>query len=96
MDMKLLGVPLYFWGVICLAVATVWIFVWPNRAAARAGLRFFILRWFHTLVWLLLALAAFMAGFNILGGVGTAQPVALLSLLVYLVFMFAVVTSRPK
>ncbi len=94
--MKLLGVPLPIWGVVCLAVAAVWLFVWPRQKAAATGVRFFILRWFHAVVWLLLAAAAFIAGFNVLGGVNTAQPVAWLSLLTYLIFMLTFATAKSE
>lgn len=94
--MNFIGIPFSIWGMICLAVAAVWVFVWPSKTTVTAGPRFFILRWFHSIVWLLLAAAAFMAGFDILGGIATAQLVALLSLFTYLVFMFTVATARRK
>lgn len=94
--MNLIGVPLPIWGLICLAVAAVWVFVWPSKTTVTAGLRFFILRWFHAIVWLLLAAAAFIVGFDILGGVATARLVALLSLFTYLAFMLTVATARRK
>lgn len=91
--MEFLGVPLVVWGSLCLVLTAVWAFVWP-RHRALIGIRFIIVRWFHALTWLLLAIAAFVAGFDILGGVNTAKPIALLSLLVYLVFMGALATSK--
>jgi len=95
METKFLGIPLALWGLVCLGLAVVWIFVWPSdKAVAPDTLHYFILRWFHALTWLLLALAAFVAGFNILGGETTARGVALLSLLTYLTFMVTSVTSK--
>ena len=94
MKTKLWGVPLVVWGVICLALAILWIVVWPSdKAVAEDGLRFFILRWFHALTWLLLALSALIAAFNRLGGVRTAKVMAYLSLPVYLIFLAAFITS---
>jgi hypothetical protein len=93
--MKLLGIPLAIWGIVCLVVAVIWVFVWPsNKRVAPNGLPHFILRWFHALVWLFLATAAFIAGFDILGGANTAQLVALLALLTYLVFMATLVVTK--
>lgn len=93
--MRLLGIPLAAWGVICLVVAVVWAFAWPaNRNVASGSLPYFILRWGHALVWLFLAAAAFIAGFNILGGADTAQFIALLALLAYLVFMATLVATK--
>lgn len=93
--MQFFGVPLPIWGVVCLAIAAVWVFIWPSKTTATAGLRFFILRWFHSIVWLLLAAAAFAAGFNILGA-AAARSIALLSLFTYLAFLFTVATARRK
>ncbi len=91
MDAKLLGVPLAVWGALCLVLTAIWVMVWPHEKAATAdGLRFFILRWFHALVWLLLAIAAF----DVLGGAATARIVAFLSLITYLVFVVTFATSR--
>ena len=95
MDARLLGVPLIIWGALCLVLTAVWVVVWPHdKATAVDGLRFFILRWFHALVWLLLAIAAFIAAFNLLGGASTARIVAFLALISYLVFMVTFITSR--
>jgi hypothetical protein len=92
---KLWGVPNLVWGGVCLVLAIVWVIVWPSdKVAAGAVLRFFILRWFHALTWLLLALAAFIAAFKLFGGDGTARLVAFLSLPVYLIFLITFVTSR--
>jgi hypothetical protein len=95
MAQNFLGLPLLLWGVICLAMTVVWIFVWPkDRANSAHPVRYFIIRWFHAFVWLFLAAAAFIAGFNILGG-GAAQPVALLSLITYITFLITLSTT-PK
>ena len=51
-------------------------------------------RWFHALTWLLLATAAFLTGFKVLAQI--AQPIALLSLLVYIIFMVTLFTSQPR
>lgn len=95
MQSKFLGLPFVVWGAICLVLAVVWIVFWPSdKAVATEGLRFVILRWFHALVWLLLAIAAFLAASNVLGGLPTARIIALLSLITYLVFIGTVITIR--
>lgn len=94
MGARFLGVPLLVWSVLCLALALVWVVLWPSdRTAETAGLRFIILRWFHALTWLCLALAAFIAGLNVLGGTVTARWIALLGLAAYLIFIGTLVTS---
>jgi len=95
MDEKFLGVPLVVWSALCLVLTVVWIIFWPSdKAAATAGIRFVILRWFHALVWLFLALAAFLAAFHLLGGSSTARMVAFLALITYLIFMGTLLTTH--
>jgi hypothetical protein len=97
METKVFGVPLIFWGILCLALTVVWVVVWPSdRVTPTSAVQFFILRWFHALTWLFLAIAAFIAAFNLLGGVHTAKRVAFLSLVTYLIFMGTVVTSSAR
>lgn len=95
MTTSLLGLPLAVWGGICLAISAIWIFVWPSHRAATPRWRFIVLRWFHMVVWLLLALAAFSAGSSLPGGADIARLVALLSLFTYLIFMSTLFTSKP-
>lgn len=95
MTTTFLGIPFLIWGLLCLVLTVIWVFVWPSgKAIGTDGLRAIILRWFHALVWLLLAASAFIAGFNVLGGESTARFVAFLSLITYLIFMFTLVTSK--
>lgn len=95
MEAKFLGVPFVLWGMLCLILAIVWVVVWPSdKAVAADSVRFFVLRWFHALVWLLLAIAAFLAAFDLLGGVTTARMVAFVSLITYFIFMFTFITIR--
>jgi Ca2+/Na+ antiporter len=81
------------WGVVCLAVAVVWIYVWPEEQAARAtGLRLWLIQWGHALVWLLLAIICFMqAGSRQLSR--WSGLVGLFALAVYIAFLFATFVS---
>lgn len=93
MNNQLLGVPYTVWGVLCLILAAVWAFAYPrNRVTPEYGLRFIILRWFHALAWLLLALGAFLASI----GSDAGSSIAFLALPVYLLFMLTFVTSKPR
>ena len=88
MGAKLLGVPLVVWGGICLVLAVIWVSVWPSdKVTAADGLRFIILRWFHALTWLLLAMAAFVSASRTIWAASAANILALLSLLSYLVYI---------
>jgi hypothetical protein len=82
-------------GVVALMLTLVWLRIFPKRLADKANhWRFIVLRWFHALVWLLLAAAAFVARFEVLGGAHTAQPLAWLSLVAYLTFIVTLLTSK--
>lgn len=84
---------MFVWAAACLALAVVWIFVWPSdRAGAnRSGLHFLVLRWGHALCWLLLAVSCFVRGMR---GEGPANLLALAALGVYALFVANLVTAR--
>ena len=93
--MDILGIPYLVWGIGGLALAVLWIFVWPQKTEVpKTSPHYFILRWFHSLVWLLLSSAGFLSYFNILGGRNTAQTMSLLALIAYLIFMASVTTTK--
>ena len=95
LESKLWGIPNLAWGVVCLILTIVWIIVWPSdKVISSDTIRFFILRWFHALTWLLLALAAFIAAFKLFDGENTARFVAFFSLPVYIIFLLTFMTSR--
>lgn len=88
---KLLGVPAFVWSVLCLALAVLWLFVWPaGQAIGTSGFVYLALRWSHSLTWLILAIAAATAGF---GAAGAAQRIAMLALPCYAAFLYATVTA---
>ncbi len=86
---QFLGISFYIWGGLCLVVALIFNFVLPKgRMPAEAGgVRYFILRWFHSVVWVLLGLSCLVRG---AGGNGPADVIALISLGVYLAFLGAI------
>lgn len=95
MSLKFLGLPLFVWGGLCLVVALAFTVFWPSSkvGADTSALRYLVLRWFHALVWLLLALSCFIRGAGVSGGAGAANLVALVALPVYLVFVAVLLTS---
>ncbi len=80
-----LGIPTPLLGLICYGISAVWIFVWPKPRAGEEARSFgthFILRWFHTLAWVLLAIFFITSGrFPLI-----SNGAGLLALAVYLVF----------
>jgi len=76
-------------------LAIIWIVFWPNnRVASPRGLRHVFIRWFHSLTWLLLALAALLGAFEDSAVNAFAQPLALASLIAYIVFLGATFTAK--
>jgi hypothetical protein len=98
MSTALFGISWFLWGSLCLIVALIYTVVWPRpKAAGTPALtlwRQVILRWFHALVWVLLALSCFIRPSQWLGGTTTANGLALLALLVYGIFLVTVLRDR--
>lgn len=87
-----LGIPFVFWGVGCLIVAGIFAVAWPRKKVGSAnGTRYLILRWGHSLVWVLLGLSCFI---RVLGSSGVADLVAFLALPTYFTFLFVLVTGK--
>ena len=94
-----LGLPWVLWGCLALIVAGVYSVVWPRPRAdgpapSRPTPRRFVLRWFHALVWALLALSCFVRAALPEGGSAAANAVALLALPAYAVFLGALAMDR--
>jgi Ca2+/Na+ antiporter len=98
MDANLLGIPLLFWGMLCLAVAIAYYFVWPSPGPAAADktnvARQIVLRYFHSLVWVLLAIGCFLGAWQAAGILG--RWVALLGIPTYAVFLVFIVRDRHQ
>ena len=91
--------PPLVWASGCAVLAVIYYFVWPRRRAVglKRGLRYVVLRWFHSLVWVLLGLSL---GLHAVEDDGTARSVAkllaVLALGVYVAFLAATYTRRPS
>lgn len=84
----LFGVNLAYWGIVCLVIAVLYFFAWPRprEDTPRPRWAAIVLRFFHPLVWLLLALTCFLWGAF---GPVPARPFAALAVVCYVVFMVA-------
>lgn len=96
MDPTFLGVPVSLYGIPCLLLSFFFFFVWPHNKAPQHGWRHFVLRWGHSIVWLLLGLAAFIAGTGGGGAMAIAQVMAIGALLVYAGFVGTLVTTKSE
>ena len=90
---KVWGLPAIVWVGLCLTVAVLYTFFWPQQKVTpdTGWLRYVIFRCCHALVWLLLALSFWLRGLD--SGVLAANRVALAALFAYLLFMVTFLTS---
>jgi hypothetical protein len=93
----LLGISWFGWGGLCLAVAALYWVAWPKphpeRREPRPAWAGVVLRWFHSLVWVLLALACALWGFQF---PAPASWLGRFALLIYLVFLGVAVWDRRR
>ena len=95
----LLGIPLTAWGCFCLLVAVTYLIYSPRPGSAArqrsySTWRRLVLRWFHPVVWLLLALSCFIWGEYIAWGGALADALAIVSLMVYVIFIITFMSGR--
>jgi len=82
-----LNLPWFVWAGTALVIAVVYSFVWPEKAGTAAiGFRFFILRWGHTLTWILLAINFLLRGLSPSLN-GLANLIALAGGVMYFLFL---------
>jgi hypothetical protein len=91
-----LGFPLSTWALVSLAAAVFYFIKWPRPKAdwhgpSRLAFVHFVLRWFHSAVWVLLGLACFLW---VGGPSGLASVLALAALVVYLIFLVTLIADR--
>ena len=87
------GLPAEVWAAICLDIATFYTILWPRPVPGRVRppMTAFILRWFHALTWVALALAALSVKYV---GWTPAQVLALASVAAYITFIVFLIRER--
>jgi hypothetical protein len=82
-----LNLPWFLWAVLAFIVAVIYAFLGPPKEVATlTGFRFFILRWGHALVWILLTVNFVLRGMDPSLN-GLASLFALAGGLIYLLFI---------
>ena len=96
MEDGFLGISWLAGGLLCLLIAGIYVVVWPRPlvAAAHSSWNRLVLRWFHALVWVLLAGSFFVRGEYVSGGRGVANILALGALVSYAIFMVTLIRAR--
>lgn len=60
-----LDLPWFLWAAFALTVAVIYYFIWPRKAVtSNTGFRYLIVRWGHTLTWILLAINFVLRGID--------------------------------
>jgi hypothetical protein len=88
---RIYGVPWLALAVGAAAIAVVYLFV--PVAGGAVGLQWFVLRWFHTIAWIFLALAALVRAKVSDAPVEWVAPLAATGGLIYVVFMITTVAA---
>jgi len=84
-----LNISWWVWGGLALIVGLVYVFFVPKAELVHAtqGINFIIVRWFHSLVWLLLAISFFMRAAEL--PTEWSNSVAIFGGVFYLVYLIA-------
>lgn len=94
MGSTLWGLPMYLFGFFCLILALIYAVQWPKAMGReRPLITHLIIRWGHSLVWLLLAAACFLwyVGSNPLG-----NQLAANAMIVYVIFIIVMLRDRRE
>jgi hypothetical protein len=85
-------------GVLALIVAAVFAVFVPSAKKVNAlqGLTFIIVRWFHSLVWVLLAISFFMRAADNTIVNALADPIGLAGGIVYLIYLITFVRATKS
>ncbi|MBL8153651.1 MAG: hypothetical protein JNM70_05650 [Anaerolineae bacterium] len=93
-----LNIPWLVWAALALGIAAIFVFFVPGAAKLKtlAGWPRFIARWFHPLVWLLLALSFAMRALPNETIRELADPVAALGGITYLIYIVTLVRVQSS
>lgn len=91
--MGLFGLSWYLWGIIFVVIAGVMGFISRREQGDLSMARFIVVRWFFTLVFVLLAITFFLLGTQNTMAIRLAYVSAIIGGLVYLIYFIA--TLRP-
>jgi hypothetical protein len=94
--MGFLGLSYYIWGIIGVTLAVVFAFIAPREQGKMSRTKYIIVRWFHSLVWILLAISFFLRGTENLTAIRVADIVALAGGVVYIIYFVNTVRSTQS
>lgn len=88
-----MGVSWWIWGFLACGVSLLYVFLIPNQETvmAASGVKFFILRWLHSVIWIFLAASFFMRASGNEMLINWANPLAMLGGIGYAIYLFTMV-----
>ena len=91
-------IPKWIWLMIFLGIAAFYSVVWPEDAAPQdqRDPRYIVLRCFHALVWLLLALSAGIRMTRLPNKKSVARVFEMLAAPTYIAFLIALITANQE
>jgi|GEM_PF-642801 len=95
MKPRFLNVPMYGLAGVALVIAGIFAVFVPSadKVAALEGLPYIIVRWFHSLVWVLLAMSFFLRGTGKHSQQGLSNLTGMLGGLTYVVYFIMMTRS---
>ena len=91
-----LGLLYYLWGIIGLVLAAVFAVIAPREQGDMSKPKYIIVRWFHSLVWILLAISFFLRGTANPTAITAADIVAISGGIVYAVYFVTTIRSQSS
>lgn len=89
------GIPWFIAGIGSIVVAVIYSFIWPKELAVNIPFwKFIVLRWFHTVVWVFLALSCFIRYTSLAQKEMYAQGLAYVGLAAYIIFIITFLFSK--
>lgn len=94
MHNQFLDIPWTIWGTLCIVIGIIYTILWPRagKKVKRTSLQYFVIRWFHGIVWFLLGISCFLRTDK--NDIGISNGLALLALLMYLFFIGTLIRER--
>ena len=94
-------VPWYAWGIACLVIAVIYVFYVPLPSPTydlrnQVRWKFVVIRWFHPLVWVLLAAACLVMQSGADYAKPLARGLAFSGLAAYLVFIVTLLIEKQS
>lgn len=95
------NIPWFYYGIACVLIASAYLIfpVAPHKDFRWNSLpiwKYFVLRWLHSMVWILLFLAGMYLQVNGLNGEVNAKLIALAGFFCYVIYLLVFIWAKRK